>query len=148
MFIGKEHLEKNLVAEDESDQLKEIEALKVKGEGRVKEDLPEEDEETEEESDDEAEEKSDNGAEEKSDDGAEEKFDDGAEEMKSDEDGSGKETGKESDCEDDEDYEPNETSHDFDRVIPVELALENFGESLDFKIWETMLEGIELRKKK
>ncbi|XP_054832452.1 nuclear factor 7, brain-like [Eublepharis macularius] len=46
--------------------------------------------------------------------------------------------------EDNEDYEPDESDHDDDddRVIPVELALESFGESLDFELWKEQLESI------
>ncbi|XP_015272822.1 PREDICTED: nucleoplasmin-like protein ANO39, partial [Gekko japonicus] len=80
-------------------------------------------------------------------------------EGKSDNDGSGDEQCEASGWEDesnedhededegDEDYEPDETAHDGDdRVVHVDLALENFGESLDFETWKEMLEGIKPRQ--
>ncbi|XP_060095155.1 nuclear factor 7, brain-like [Heteronotia binoei] len=70
-------------------------------------------------------------------------------EEKSDDESDGKSDKDESDeqcegsyCEDEEgeDYERG------DRVVLVELALENFGESLDFETWKKMLKGIKPRK--
>ncbi|KAL8213032.1 UNVERIFIED_CONTAM: hypothetical protein K2H54_060303 [Gekko kuhli] len=89
-----------------------------------------------------------------------EENDDEEAEGKSDKDGSGDEHCEGCDCEDegseddededegDEDYEPDETGRygDDDRVVPVDLALENFGESLDFDTWKEMLEGIQPRQ--
>lgn len=93
--------------------------VKEASQGEIEEDY----EETEEKSDDEAEGKSDQ------DESAEEQCEDNG-----------------SENEDDEDYEPDETSHDDDRVVPVDLALENFEESLDFDTWKEMLEGIKPRE--
>nr|XP_056701361.1 nuclear factor 7, brain-like [Euleptes europaea] len=134
VFSRTETVAKTKAALEETDQVAFLKGLKELME-RVKEDLQGEVnyEETEEESEDHEE------TEEKSDDEAKEK---------SDKDESGEELIEDSDCEDedDEDYEPDETERDFDRVIPVEPALEDFGESLDFETWKEMLEGIKPRQ--